>query len=234
MKFIASFFAGFGALVLVSPVQALELAQEMYVVGTLGRSNIAYSSMQGDNNTFVRNSITGVGAAFNSVQENTSKNGAKLQLGYRFHPNFAVEGGYVDLGKTKYSATYKAYVPQYAWWPKGPQVLSSSGNATREYSLTGWNLVGVAYYPVNDNLSLFGKLGMLRAEAKASGSGQALNGGNVTSTKWKATYGIGGDYNIDKNFGVRAEVEHFSRVGESEITGTADVNLLSLGVIGHF
>lgn len=237
MKFYAA--AALLPLMLAPAVHAMEMASEMYVVGTMGRSNIGQSEMQVENNKLFENAQPIAGVGYNSSQDQTSRLGAKLQLGYQFSPNFAIEGGYVDLGKTRYMASNRAQTVVTS--KKGPFGIVTKTNtsvpassAVREYKITGWNIVGVGAYPVSTNLSLIGKLGLIRTEVKASGSGKAFGGGDLTVTKWKPTYGLGGDYKINEEIGIRAEFERFSSVGEPESTGSSNVNLFSLGVLGRF
>lgn len=238
MKFHVAAVAPLVVLAFAPAAQALEMSGEMYVVGTLGRSNIGYSEMQVDNNRLFARTLSS-GTGYNSTQEQNSRVGAKLQLGYQFSPNFAIEGGYVNLGKTTYTATspkqtVSTTTKLWNLFPVTTNTTIPASSGQREYKITGWNLVGVAYYPVSEKLSLLGKAGMIRAEVKASGSGNAIGGGDATVTKWKPTFGLGGDYNINKEFGVRAEYERFNGLGDTETTGSANVGMFSMGVVGRF
>jgi OOP family OmpA-OmpF porin len=234
-------FAGFPVLMAAAPVQALEMAKEMYVVASIGQSNIVHTPMQvSNNNIAVANLTSAAGAAFPtfSSTETSTKRGAKLQVGYQIDPNFAIEGGYVDLGKSTYSASHgvTTSTPTYSWWPKGPQTKTTAkGSSSREAKLTGWNVAALGIYPIDDRMSVFGKLGMIRAQVKTTDAGAGFNtGGSLSETKWRPTYGVGGNYSFNQNIGVRAELERFSKLGDASTTGSADVNLFSLGVVGRF
>src|SRR6266480_2733739 len=64
-----------------------------YIGGSIGRSQVKIDTGAfADETTAAGLGNTGYGA-------NNSDTGWKLFAGYKFHPNFAVEGGYVDLGK---------------------------------------------------------------------------------------------------------------------------------------
>lgn len=230
-----------------SSAYALEMDGEMYLVGTVGKSIMIHSPMQIDNNNIVSGSVNNL-AALNSTQE-SDKHGFKLQLGYQLTPNFAIEGGYVNLGKTRYSANYTSQasitLPAWlfpTWLPaqiknqiqqqlRGP---ASTGSASREAEISGWNLSGLGLYPINDKLSVFAKLGAIRSQIKTSDSGTAFGEGSVTEASWKGILGVGANYAIDENLGIRAEFERFNKLGDKETTGTMDVNLLSVGVTGKF
>lgn len=240
MKFRLAATTTFVALTFAPAVYALEMTNEMYVVGTLGRSNIGYSAMQVDNNAIYSSSFPVSGVSFNSAQEQDARLAGKLQLGYQFSPNWSVEGGYVNLGKTTYAARNAAQtVTTYKKNLWGQTVVdkrtSIAANSTlREYKVTGWNIVGVGAYPVSDSFSLIGKVGMLRAEVKASTTGKVIGGGDQTWTKWVPTYGVGGDYKLNEEFGLRAEVERFNNFGDDTNTGAASATVFSLGMTGRF
>lgn len=236
MKRNAARLAGLAILMATSSAYALDLevAKEMYVVASVGQVTVVQTPMQIDNNNIASSSIANL-ASFASTQA-SAKRGAKLQLGYEFDPNFAVEAGYVDLGKTTYSATYATQIryaiPGTRLTYIGPR---TNGSASREAKLTGWTVAGLGIYPINDQFSVFGKLGMIRAQVKATDAGGGFGAGEeINEAKWKVTYGLGGSYNYSKNIGIRAEWERFSKLGDAETTGSADVNMLSLGLVGRF
>ena len=166
---------------------SMALAEDLYIAGSIGQSD------------------------FGSVAGATSsdKNGTafKLQLGYQFNPNLAVEGGYVDLGKATYSG---------------------SGN-TFNVKASGWNIGAVGTLPLNDKFSLFGKIGMIDGKVETSDST-----GSVSATKWRPTYGLGVKYAVSKNVSVLAEIERFDKLGDDNSTGTGSVNLLSAGFLAKF
>jgi len=145
--------------------------------------------------------------------------GWKAQLGYQFNPNFALEGGYVNLGKVDYRAAY------------------TQGGATGDYKVDGWNVAGLGIVPLDDRFSLFGKLGVINARTSADLNGSGLGGvgnGNFGDTRWRPDYGIGGMYNLTRNTGLRLEYERFDGVGDAATTGDANVDLISLGVSHKF
>ncbi len=227
--------AGIAALLMTSSAYALdlELANEMYLVVSVGQATVVQTPMQIDNNNILRRSTSNL-SGLNSTQS-SAKHGAKLQLGYAFNPNFAIEGGYVDLGKTTYEATYATQpgflIPGTHLTYLGPR---TNGKASREAKITGWNISGLGIYPINETMSVFGKMGMIRAQIKTTDGGGLSAADDTNEAKWKVTYGLGGNYTFNENIGVRLEFERFSKLGSAETTGSADVNLLSLGMIGRF
>jgi len=83
-----------------------------------------------------------------------------------------------------------------------------------------------------DRLSVFGKAGLFRGEAK----GEVIvvsSGGSVFSESRKEsntdlTFGLGVRYDVTRNLGVRAEWQRYLDVGGGELV-SADVDVFSLG-----
>jgi len=179
----------------------------------------AESDRKDQADTALRNS--GITAMTSSADDTDT--GYKLQLGYQFNRNFAVEGGYVKLGKYNYKAASTAPVV-----------------ATRDadIDIDGWNIGVVGRLPLTEQFAAFGKLGAVYSETDYScrGTGIACTNPNRTAQETTAYYGLGLDWNFSRNWFARAEYEVFADVGESlNSTGTtgttrADVNLASVGI----
>ena len=227
------------AAVAASSALALEMSSEIYVAASVGRSQMDQTAVQRQYNAMTRAALPTL-SALNSSQ--SSERGAfKLQLGHDFTPNWAVEGGYVDLGKTTYNNTYSYRLN----FPivLGPLVLAAQGGpyrAQRTIKVRGWNVSGVGKLPLNDKITGFAKLGLIHAEVATEDVGNDASSfpfranKNVAQYKWRPTYGLGADYRVNEILGVRAEYEHFSKVGDEKSTGSTDVNLMSVGVTARF
>lgn len=184
------------------------LAGDWYAAGSVGSSSVDVSKTDLDGQM--------VSAGFTGVSSSLDKNDTayKLQLGYQFNPNFALEGGYVDLGKAKYSVSYT-----------GP--VAGSGQA--EISAKGWNVNAVGIIPLSNDFSVLGKVGLIDAKVEISGPA-----GSVSDTSWKATWGVGGAYNFSKTMAVRLEYDRYSKLGNNNTTGEGDVDLWSVGLVYKF
>lgn len=178
-----------------------------------GVASIGQSKAQDSYKSSLDAGLPAVGLASSMDDTDT---GYKLQLGYKFTPNWAIEGGYVDLGKLNYNATY------------------TGGSASGEVKASGWNIAGVGTYPLNDQFSLFGKLGVIDAKVKGSLNDTTGNSGSIRKTKWNTNWGLGANYNLSKQWGLRAEWERFSKLGDSGSIGESNVDLLSVGVVFKF
>ncbi len=118
--------------------------------------------------------------------------------GYQFNRYFAAELGYHNLGEA-----------------------SAPAGAIEG---TAWELVGIAAYPLANQFSVYGKLGVYRGE---------LEGPGAEETNSDLTYGVGVQYDFLKNVGVRGEWQRYSKMGGGAIVET-DVDVLSIGVVYRF
>ena len=134
----------------------------------------------------------------------------KLFAGYQFHPNFAAEFGYTDLGKAKFSD------------PLGSAELKASA----------WELSALGMFPVMPSLQLFGRLGFYNGKTEFSGDATG------SKTKTGVTWGLGGEWDFTRNVGARLEWQRFAKMkatcdgcgGDSE----GDVDNLSIGIVYRF
>ncbi len=99
------------------------------------KTGIAVAALLVSSLACAQQSFVGVsaGQSDTNVGGDSRKTAAKLFAGYDFTRNWAIEGGYADLGK-----------PQ---WPQGE---------SRE---TAWYLAGKGTMPINNQFDLFAKLG---------------------------------------------------------------------------
>ncbi|MBA3903537.1 MAG: hypothetical protein C0522_07685 [Rhodocyclaceae bacterium] len=201
------------AIALLTLSAAPVFAGDIYVVGSVGRSSADI------NKNDIDSALVSAGATGVSSSLDKNDTGYKLQLGYQFNQNFAVEGGYIDLGKATYSASF------------------TGGSASASVKATGWNVAAVGILPINDAFSVFGKVGTIDAKVEANVSASGPGGtasGSASATKWKTLWGVGATYNISKQVGVRVEYEQFNNLGDKNTTGEADVSLVSAGVVFKF
>jgi OmpA-OmpF porin, OOP family len=189
-----------------------------YVGGNVGSSNVKIDTA-GINAAVI--ALTGVSSAVTTAKENDV--GFKLFGGYRFHPNFAVEAGYFNLGK--FSSTTVTTGP------------AATGTASIKND-NGFNvdLVGIA--PINEAFSLFARAGVqtsktaIDAVVTIPGRGTFPASFSETSTSYKA--GLGAQYDFTKSIGARAEWERYRVPGGVSGSSKADVDLFSLGLIVRF
>jgi OOP family OmpA-OmpF porin len=144
--------------------------------------------------------------------------GWKLFVGYQFTPNFAIEGGYTDLGK----ATANGVLTGVA--------VNADGKAR------GWELAAIAAFPLYQQFSIYGKLGVFRANVDASITG-TIPGFTATQSvsahSTDLTFGAGVKYAFTPNIGARLEWQRYHDVG-GDNTGKEKIDLFSLGLLYNF
>lgn len=122
----------------------------------------------------------------------------KIFGGYEINRNFAAEIGYSDLGEFN----------------------RSSALTNRSVEATAWELTGVGMFPLNNQFSLYGKLGLYYSETEVSGVGD--------DTNTDLTFGAGAQYNFSPTLGLRAEWQRYNDV--SSPIGGSDIDVWSLGL----
>lgn len=180
----------------------------------------------GSSSMSIKSSDIGIGSAgvtTSSVNKSESDTGYKLQMGYQFNRNFAIEGGYVDLGK--FSGTNNTSTP--------------SGSLRNDMSASGWTAMAVGFLPASENLSFLGKVGAIFSTAKynLTTTGGMTTGGMPSSgskSDINIAYGVGLEYGITKSLGLRAELETFSDMRGGDAVAKRDVNLYSIGLTAKF
>lgn len=143
-----------------------------------------------------------------------------LKLGYQITPNVAVEGNYTELGKFSYDATV---VP--------------AGKLSTTLKASGFGLDVVGSVPIFEKLSLFGRAGVQRTKTEGTfagtGSVETFNTG-ATQTTSAGKFGIGLQYDVSKNIGLRLEVERFRKLGGNALGSAFDADNYTFGVLFKF
>lgn len=151
--------------------------------------------------------------------KNDSATAYKIYTGYQFHPNFAVEAEYIDLGK---------------------QTVQFVGLArTNEISIKGFNFSLVGSYPVYDKVEIFGKVGASYLSNNSYEYGAdflAMEGtpsANNTDRKWATSCGAGAKYEITKTVSARVEYERLEAPSGLNTVNVKN-NLVTASVEYHF
>ena len=116
--------------------------------------------------------------------------------GYQINRNFAAELGYHNLGTAK----------------------ASGFGVSVEIESKAWELVGIVAYPVVDKFSVYGKFGFYRGETKATSN----TGFSASDTNTDFTFGLGAQYDVTRQLGVRGEYQKYNDVGGDNV-GKSDV-----------
>lgn len=181
--------------------------------GWYGGVNIGRSHAKIDADA-INTGLLGLGFTNASTSKDENDTGYKIFAGYNFTKNFALEGGYFDLGKFSFNST-----------------TAPAGTLQGTLKVSGFNLDAVGILPIQDNFSVFGRVGVQYAETKDSFSGTgAVVVTNPNPKKSETNYkmGLGAGYDFTKTVGLRAEWERY-RVSDG-LGDKGDVDLYSLGL----
>ena len=142
----------------------------------------------------------------------------KIFGGYQFNKHFALEFGYADLGETTASVS----VPPF--------------NVNLALEATVWDLVAVGSLPIADRFSIFGKIGLYRADTDINGTVPGLGSASESDSNTDLTFGVGARYDFTRNLGVRFDWQRCQDVGGEffGVTAESDVDVMSVAVIWKF
>ena len=134
---------------------------------------------------------------------NDSSTALRIAAGYQFVPMWGAEASY---------GTY--------------------GNATKsgiagDWQTSGWQASGIGIFPVWENISVIGKVGLARTEYKLTASSRSATTSNLA-------FGIGAQFKFGEKISFRAQYEDLGTVGDASTTGTARLTLISAGVVWRF
>jgi OOP family OmpA-OmpF porin len=147
--------------------------------------------------------------------------GFKLFAGRKFNKNFAVEGGYFNLGDFGFTASY-------------PTDNSFTGNM----KLQGLNVDAVGILPFSEKFSAFGRVGLIYNEGKdrftGTGDGIAIAAADPNPKKSQANtkYGVGLQYDFTRALSMRGEWERY-RVNDA-VGNKGDIDMVSIGLVYMF
>lgn len=183
-----------------------------YIGGNIGQSRAKIDDIG------ITRNLLGGGFITTSIVDDKRDSGYKLYGGYQFNENFALEGGYFDLGQFGYVATV---VP--------------AGTLTGRIRLKGVNIDAVGILPISEQFSVFGRVGLNYAQARdnfvGTGFVNVLNP-NPSKSDTNYKFGIGLQYDFTPAFGMRLEAERY-RIDDA-VGNKGDIDLLSLGLTYKF
>ena len=168
--------------------------------------------------TRITSGLLGEGLGVTALQDHDKDTGFKVFGGYEFNRWFSLEGGYFDLGKMGYDLT-----------------TLPAGTLSGQAKINGVNLDAVLNVPLTEKFSVFGRAGVIYADAKDtfSGTGSVIvvsPSPSKNASNYK--YGGGLQYDFTKSFGMRAEYERY-RINDA-INNKGDIDLASIGLLVRF
>ena len=115
--------------------------------------------------------------------------------------------------------------------------LASVGTFNMAYKMRATYVDAVGLFPVNDNWSLIGRVGVSYGRTSANLNGSPftiiVSGNNRSDSLVRAKFGAGVDYNLNPAFTVRAEWERY-KMPDPLSDEAIIVNAATLSLLYHF
>ena len=187
------------------------------ITGWYGGLGIGQSASTIDDDR-IASSLAAEGFAQTQITKDTRDLGFKAFGGYQFGRHFALEGGYFDLGEFGFTA----------------QTLPS-GTLSGQARFKGVNLDAVGILPLTDRFSALGRAGVHYTQTKtAFQDSGAVRVSDPSRQQTGANYkvGVGLEYALTQQLGLRAELERYRL--KDAVGNTGDVDLASLGLVYRF
>ncbi len=168
----------------------------------------------------INSSLLGAGFSSTTIADDDRDTAYKVFGGYQINPNFAIEGGYFNLGRFGYTANT---VP--------------AGSLIGDVKVQGINLDLVGTLPITERISVLGRVGAHYDEANGSyrttGAAQAFNfNPNPSTRETNLKVGLGLQYAITESLALRTEIERY-RINDA-IDNRGDVDTVSVGLVYRF
>ena len=163
-------------------------------------------------------SALGGSATVNSFTREPNSNSYRVFGGYQLNPNFALEAGYFNLGKSRFNAN-----------------TTPAGTLNGEYLVEGLNMDLVGTAPLGDRWSVIGRLGVQYANSKTNlltSGAAAVTDSGPSKREANLKVGLGLQYEINRGLFLRGEAERY-RVNDG-LDNHGEVNVLTLGLVIPF
>ena len=200
------------ALAVIASPFAMADADGWYIGANVGQSQAEIDDAK------IRRSLLGGGFSSTTISNDDSDTGYKVFGGYQINKNFAIEGGYFNLGEFGFKATT---VP--------------AGTLNGRIEVQGLNLDVVGMLPITEKFSAFGRAGVTYAESEDRFTGTGLVSvadRNPSETEANYKYGLGVQYDFTEALGMRVEAERY-RINDA-VGNDGDIDLVSLGLVYRF
>lgn len=156
---------------------------------------------------FGQSTMNDASTALLGVPADDQDTGVKFFGGVMFNPYVGLELGLVDFGN------FSGSLPREEWQASGVNFSFVGALPLQDSAVSLFGKVGAFSWTVDDNVIPFGTL---------STSGTSLS------------YGFGTEIELSRDIGANIQWERFTDVGDPNITGRSDIDLLTLNLVYHF
>ncbi len=144
---------------------------------------------------------------------NSTEWSGKIYGGYQLNKTFAVEGGYTDFGSSDYNYSVGA------------------ANGHIDSKSHAFYVAGKGSVPINQQLSVFGKLGVAYNKNEVHGTGLATSYANGDNNRTNLYASVGGEYALNEKVSLSLEYEHY---GKNAVDQGRKKGAVSLGARYNF
>ncbi len=188
-------------------------APDLYIGGNISVNRTS------DLGSKIDSSLASQGIAASSAADKSSTD-PSLRLGYKLTPNFAVEASYDHLSSHDLSSTISS-----------PTADIAGGH----WKADGLGLHAVGILPIDQNLSVYGRIGAEQFHTKLDLASTVGGSTAVSNSDHNTSLVLGGglSYAINQNVNTVVEYNRFNHVG-GDSTGRSAVNQFNVGLRYHF
>jgi len=175
------------------------------------------SESQFDNER-ISQSMLGLGVTSTGMSTDQHDPAYKVFGGYQFNPYFGLEAGYFNLGKFGFETQ-----------------TTPAGSLIGQFKVDGINIDMVGTLPVNDQLSLLARMGVINGRARDyfSATGAVLmTSTNPEISKRDYKTGLGFAYKFSQSMSLRGEIERY-KINDA-VGGKAYIDLATLSLVFPF
>jgi OOP family OmpA-OmpF porin len=183
-----------------------------YWGGGIGRSKARVDE------TRIVNALTAAGATSVTINSDERDTGYKLYIGKQLNQNFALEGGWFDLGKFGFDAR-----------------TLPLGTLTGRDSVRGLNFDLLLQLPLSERVSLLGRLGSVYARGNTRFGGdqvQVITDPHSDERGFRPKAGLGLEYKFTEALALRGEAERY-RINDP-VRNRRDIDFYSINLVYKF
>lgn len=190
--------------------------------------NATYSGDRAQDEADLEDTFDGIPTQDLSIKTDDTDLGYQAAFGYRFNRYMAAEFELVQFGELNTGARANVdlgggFVPV---------------KIDLNFHTGGPQLAFIGILPIGTKFELFAKAGILFASSEREFiikvDGETSSFGSVKGDSTNGVFGIGGSWNVNQMYSIRAQYERIDKVGEAGRTATEDLTVASIGLIVRF
>jgi OmpA-OmpF porin, OOP family len=213
------------ALISASTGAAAESAAGWYFGATGGQAQVDIDQAELD--AAVRSEFAAMGYPVTSGTSTLEDSDTSWSIvgGYRFSPNFSIEGSYMDFGAAEYRATGTVN-------PPGP-AISAPATAAEDIEASGFTAAVVGTAPIGEMFELHARAGVMFTKIDVSATVSISGSSGTASDSLDSQdffFGLGAGLHFAEQWALSLDWQRFKDVGDEDETGEADIDRISLGL----